>query len=50
MHWLVQQRRILRDHTDMRAQAVLRNFAHRLTVNQNAPSFDIVKPEEEIDH
>jgi hypothetical protein len=45
----VQQRRILRDHADLLAQALLRRQRDVLPVNQDAPALDVVEAQHEID-
>ncbi len=49
-HRPMQQRRVLRDHANVRTQAVLRHIADRLAVNQDTTCLDIMKAEEKVHH
>ena len=44
----MQQRGVLRDHADLGAQAVLRDLADVLAVDQHLAAFDIVKTQQQV--
>src|SRR5262249_29700396 len=46
----VQQRGVLRDHGDLRAQALLRDRGDVLAVDQDAATFEIEEAQQQIDH
>ena len=48
-HRAVQQRGVLRDHADLRAQAVLRAVRDVLAVDQDAAAFDVVEAQQQVD-
>ena len=48
-HGAVQQRGILRDHADIGAQRILRDFGDVLPVDQDAPALDVVEAQEQVD-
>ena len=45
----MQERRVLRHHGDLRAQAFLRNGGNVLSVDQDAPAFKIEETQQQID-
>ena len=48
-HRAVQQRGVLRDHADLRAQAVLRHVGDVLAVDQDAARLDVVEAQQQVD-
>src|SRR5690554_2455375 len=47
-HRPMEQRSVLRDHTDIGTQAILRNFGDIRTVYQDAATLDIKKPQQQV--
>jgi hypothetical protein len=48
-HRAVQQRGVLRDHADLRAQAVLRDAGDVLAVDQDAALLQVVEAQQQVD-
>ena len=48
-HRAMQQRRVLRHHADLRAQALLRRVRDVLAVDQDAAALDVVEAQQQVD-
>ena len=46
----VQQRGVLRDHGDLRAQTLLRDRSDVLAVDQDAAAFEVEEAQQQVDH
>ena len=46
----MQQRGVLRDHGNLRAQALLRDAGDVLAVDQDAAAFEIEEAQQQVDH